>query len=144
MSKRIWLSDWLKPVTNIEEIVNGIDSSIDVQYVMLSDTKYAKRVYDVQCHRKKDMASVIDYFLEQERVIDGDDIEIIAMMLLKKDDEPFYVLHVAVDFRDAKKTNSVTTAKEGSAVPKKYFVSNGVLYDARTAKVKDFNEKLLS
>ncbi len=144
MSKKIWLTDWLKPVFNVEEIVNEIDNSIDIQYVTLSDTKYAKRVYDVQCHKKKDMINVIDYFLEQERMIDGDDIEIVAMMLLKKDDEPFYVLNVAIDFTDVRKTDSVTTAKEGSATPKKYFVSNGALYDERTTKIKDFKEKLLS
>lgn len=144
MSKKIWLTDWMKPVFNVEEIVNEIDNSIDIQYVTLSDTKYAKRVYDVRCHKKKDIINVIDYFLEQERRIDGDDIEIVAMMLIKKDNESFYALNVALDFTDINTIDIVSTGETNSASTRRYFVKDGAIYDEHVTKIKDFKEKLLS
>ena len=42
MSKKIWLTGWAMPGVDVEKIVNGIDNSINVQYVTLSDTKYVK------------------------------------------------------------------------------------------------------
>ena len=144
MSKKIWLTGWAMPGVDVEKIVNGIDNSINVQYVTLSDTKYVKRIYDVRCHEKKDIINVIVYFLEQERMIDGDDIEVVAMMLLKKDDESFFTLNVALDYLSASEVDIHTKNKDGEGLNQNYFVKGGILYDEYSTKIKDFNEKLFS
>lgn len=142
MPKTICLTEWAEPEVDAKKVVNDIDNSINIEYVTLSDTRYAKRLYDVHCHKKEDIINVIDYFLEQERVIDGDDIEIVAMMLVKQDDEPFFVLNVALDFLDINKISEQN--KEGSAPKQCYSVKGGVMYNECNMKVKDFNEKLFS
>lgn len=142
MAESIWLTEWLEPGVDAEKVMNGIDSSVDIQYVTLSDARFAKRLYDVRCHKKKDIINIIDYFLEQERMIDGDDIEIIGMMLTKKDDEPFVTLNVALDYLDINKIDERN--EEGSAFKRYYSVKDGVMYDECSMKVKDFNVKLFS
>ena len=142
MSKRIWLIDWMKADIDVEEVIDKIDDHLNIQYITLSDVNYKKRVYDVHCSKKRDFSNVIEYFLEEERMHDGDDIEILGMLLIKNDNEEFFTLNVALGYLDAARNDIAD--KHSKLDRHDYFVNNSVLYDFNSMKIKDFKDNLIS
>ena len=140
MSKKIWLTNWMKGDIDIDDVVDKIDNHMNIQHITLSDVNYKKRVYDVRCSKKKDFFNIIEYFLEEERMYD--DIEILGMLLIKKDDEDYFTLNVALGYLEDARNDIVD--KNTKLDRCDYFVNNSVLYNFNGTKIKDFRENLIS
>lgn len=140
MSKKIWLTNWMKADIDVEEVIDMIDDYLNIQYITLSDVNYKKRVYDVCCSKKKDFFNIIEYFLEEERM--HDDIEILGMLLIKKDDEDYFTLNVALGYLEDARNDIVD--KNIKLDRRDYFVDNSVLYNFNGMKIKDFRGNLIS
>ncbi len=60
MSKKIWLTNWMKGDIDIDDVVDKIDNHMNIQHITLSDVNYKKRVYDVRCSKKKDFLILLN------------------------------------------------------------------------------------
>ncbi len=71
-----------------------------------------------------------------------DDIEILGMLLIKKDDEDYFTLNVALGYLEDARNDIID--KNTKLDRCDYFVNNSVLYNFNGTKIKDFRENLLS